>query len=104
MKLLGDMNLSPRRVDYLEVAGHVDTHWSMVGSQNAPDERQMEWAQENDHILLTYDLDFGTTLVAQRAAHPSVIQIRSDDLNRKKAVWYLLMCWKGFRLSFRLVH
>ncbi len=37
MKILIDMNLSPAWVEVLEKAGHTASHWSTVGSLNAPD-------------------------------------------------------------------
>jgi predicted nuclease of predicted toxin-antitoxin system len=81
MKLLVDMNLSPRCVRHLELAGYGATHWSNLDVHNAPDEELMQLVQDNDHIVLTQDLDFGTILAAQRLVHRSVIQIRSDDLS-----------------------
>jgi len=36
MKLLVDMNLSPRRVDALAHAGIKAAHWSTLGAANAP--------------------------------------------------------------------
>ena len=46
MKILIDMNLSPTWVAVLEEAGHTATHWSNVGSLNAPDREIMAWAKE----------------------------------------------------------
>jgi predicted nuclease of predicted toxin-antitoxin system len=37
MKILIDMNLSPRWVSVLSAAGISTVHWSSVGSANAPD-------------------------------------------------------------------
>jgi len=36
MKILIDMNLSPSWVSVLEEAGHTASHWSTIGSLNAP--------------------------------------------------------------------
>ena len=44
MKLLLDMNLTPRWVPYLESAGIEALHWSKVGRANAPDEEIMAYA------------------------------------------------------------
>jgi predicted nuclease of predicted toxin-antitoxin system len=84
MKLLVDMNLSPRWIAFLTAAEHDAVHWSNVGAPDAPDEALMLWAHENGHVVLTQDLDFGTILAAQRVASPSVVQIRSDDLSIEK--------------------
>jgi predicted nuclease of predicted toxin-antitoxin system len=40
----------------------------------------MRWAAENDHIVLTNDLDFGAILAATHGTKPSVVQIRGDLL------------------------
>ncbi len=37
MKLLVDMNLSPRWVNLLADAGIEAAHWSMLGARNAPE-------------------------------------------------------------------
>ena len=40
----------------------------------------MQWAKENNYIVFTNDLDFGTLLAATQAKFPSVIQVRTQDL------------------------
>lgn len=40
----------------------------------------MEWAIAHNHIVLTHDLDFATTLALTHAAGPSVIQVRTTDV------------------------
>ena len=81
MKLLIDMNLSPRWVDVLVNAGIEAAHWSAVGAYNAPDSEIMAYAKANDYIVLTHDLDFSTILAATHGEKPSVVQIRADDVN-----------------------
>jgi predicted nuclease of predicted toxin-antitoxin system len=44
------------------------------------DRELMRWALENDHIVLTADLDFGAVLAVTQGIKPSVIQIRSELL------------------------
>jgi len=80
MKILVDMNLSPRWVAALEAAGVEARHWSTIGAPGAPDEDVLNWAAANGFILLTHDLDFGAILAFSGAVTPSVIQIRTDDL------------------------
>ena len=80
MKVLVDMNLSPRWVAALQERGVMSRHWSAVGAPDAPDEDVLSWAAANGFVLLTHDLDFGAILAYSGAATPSVIQIRSDDL------------------------
>ncbi|MDR4513612.1 DUF5615 family PIN-like protein [Nitrosomonas sp.] len=81
MKLLIDMNLSPRWVDVLVNAGIEAAHWSAVGAYNAPDSEIMAYAKANDYIVLTHDLDFSAILAATHGDKPSVVQIRADDVN-----------------------
>jgi predicted nuclease of predicted toxin-antitoxin system len=81
MKLLVDMNLSPRWTGLLSSSGFEAAHWSTVGAKNAPDFQIMAYALANDFVVLTHDLDFGTILAATQGHKPSVVQIRADDVN-----------------------
>lgn len=81
MKLLIDMNLSPRWVERLSTAGLSAVHWSSVGRADAPDAEIMAYAAEHDFVVLTHDLDFGAILAATHGAKPSVVQIRAENLS-----------------------
>ncbi len=81
MKLLIDMNLSPRWVDVLVNAGIEAVHWASIGAYNASDSEIMAYAKENDYIVLTHDLDFSAILAATHGEKPSVVQIRADDVS-----------------------
>ena len=78
MKVLIDMNLSPRWVHFLEDAGHDAQHWSARGRWDADDQEILDAARESGAVLLTQDLDFGTMLAIGGHALPSVIQIRAQ--------------------------
>ena len=80
MRLLVDMNLSPRWVGVLVDAGFEAAHWSTLGASNVPDSQIMAYARENDCVVLTHDLDFGAILAATHGEKPSVIQIRAEDV------------------------
>lgn len=80
MKFIVDMNLSPRWVGYLRVAGFDAEHWSAIGENTATDALIMRTAQDLGAVVLTNDLDFGTMLASSGAEGPSVIQIRAVDL------------------------
>ena len=80
MKLLIDMNLSPKWVLVLKEAGLEATHWSSIGRPDAPDYEIMAYARSNGYVVFTHDLDFGTILAATKADCPSVIQIRTQDV------------------------
>ena len=80
MKLLIDVNLSPKWVPALAEHGISARHWTNLGACDAPDTEIMAWAREHDHIVFTHDLDFGTLLALTYAKGPSVIQVRTQDI------------------------
>ena len=79
MKVLVDMNLSPRWVGVLIGAGIDAAHWSAVGAHDAPDREIMAHALANDFVVLTHDLDFSAILAATQGKKPSVVQLRADN-------------------------
>lgn len=81
MKILVDMNLSPRWIGVLAGEGIQGIHWSTVGASNAPDTEIMTYALANGYVVLTHDLDFGAILAATRGEKPSVVQIRAQDVS-----------------------
>lgn len=80
MKLLVDMNLSPRWVAFLQSAGFEAVHWSQVGDPTADDAELMAYAIREKSVVLTQDLDFGSILAVTAGIDPSVVQLRSGDL------------------------
>ncbi len=81
MKLLVDMNLSPRWTGMLAGFGFEAVHWSTLGAMNAPDSEIMAYARMNNYVVLTHDLDFGAILAATHGEKPSVVQIRAEDVS-----------------------
>src|SRR5215210_1450573 len=80
MKILVDMNLSPDWVEVFARHGLSAVHWSTVGDPRAEDPVLMQWARDNDYIVFTHDLDFGTLLALTQAESPSVVQVRTQDV------------------------
>jgi predicted nuclease of predicted toxin-antitoxin system len=80
VKLVVDMNLSPRWVEYLTARGFVVIHWLTAGAPDAKDAEIIEFARTNDYVVLTNDLDFGAILAVTKGAKPSVVQIRANDV------------------------
>ncbi len=78
MKVLVDMNLSPDWVGFFAEAGFEAIHWSNVGSKSATDRELMRRAGENDHVVLTADLDFGAHSCGDARYQTDVIQVRSE--------------------------
>lgn len=81
MRVLIDMNLSPRWANFLEQSGVPARHWSSLGALNAADIEIMAFARLNSYIVLTHDLDFGAILAATQGEKPSVVQIRAADVS-----------------------
>lgn len=81
MKILIDMNLSPRWTNLLVECGYEAHHWSRLGMVTAPDTEIMAFARAHGYVVLTQDLDFGEILAVTHGEKPSVLQIRSDDLD-----------------------
>ncbi|MBX3111991.1 MAG: DUF5615 family PIN-like protein [Fimbriimonadaceae bacterium] len=81
MRLLLDMNLSPSWVAVLSESGHDTEHWSNIGPGDASDQEVLAYAAQQDRVLLTHDLDFGAILAATGRSRPSVLQIRSHDID-----------------------
>ncbi len=80
MKVLVDMNLSPRWVSLLAAAGAESLHWSDVGAANATDAEIMSYAAAKGYVVLTHDLDFGAMLAATSQTKPSIVQLRASDV------------------------
>jgi predicted nuclease of predicted toxin-antitoxin system len=73
MKIVIDMNISPDLVSILKDNGFEAIHWLTIGATNAPDREIIAWAKNNNYVILTHDLDFGTILAVSQASAPSVI-------------------------------
>ena len=81
MKILLDMNLSPRWRTFLEREHLFAAHWSDLGQVGAPDAEILAYAAQHDYMVLTQDLDFSAILAATSGIKPSVVQLRSDNLD-----------------------
>lgn len=81
MKLLVDMNLSPRWCGYLQSGGLEAKHWSELGAANTSDVEIMAYARAHGYVVLTHDLDFGAVLAATGGLGPSVVQLRARDIS-----------------------
>lgn len=80
LRLLIDMNLSPEWIATLSNEGFDTLHWSTVGDPRATDISIMQWARDNDRVVFTHDLDFGTLLALTHANGPSVLQVRGQNV------------------------
>lgn len=96
MKLVVDMNLSPRWVPWLGEHGHVAHHWAGIGAVDAADARIMDHALGTDAIVLTNDLDFGALLASSGNSGPSVVLIRASILAPENLGPRVLECLTRF--------
>jgi len=90
MKILIDMNLSPRWADTFTSAGFEAAHWSSIGSPETPDQQIMEFAAQFDWVVFTHDLDFGAILAVTHGLKPSVVQIRSEAVSPEQVAHLVL--------------
>lgn len=75
MKIVVDMNLSTDWACALQEARFDAVHWSDVGAEDAPDEEIVAWAQTNNAVILTRDLDFGAIVTLLGLDSPSIVQL-----------------------------
>ncbi len=80
MRLLVDMNLSPKWVALFLDSGWEAVHWSAVGQATALDS-QIMYAAANKYVVVTHDLDFSAILAVTHGKKPSVVLIRCEDLS-----------------------
>ena len=86
MKLLLDMNIPLKYLSLLKDKNFEVLHWSEAGDPKASDSQIMEFARENDFIIVTYDLDFSAILSNTHDLKPSVVQIRATVPNAAQIV------------------
>jgi len=90
VKLLVDMDLSPRWVSVFHMAGFVAEHWSDVGDVRASDSEVVAYARAHDYVVVTRDLGFSALLAASGV--PSVVQIRAGTAN-PEAIGDMVIDW-----------
>ena len=96
MKLLFDMNLSPKLADILMAKGIESVHWFKIGAPEAADSEILAYASENDYIIVTSDLDFSTIMSISHGSKPSVIQIRVQGFQKDRTVDLIIFAIKQF--------
>jgi predicted nuclease of predicted toxin-antitoxin system len=80
MKILVDVNLSPKWTGFLNRNNIEAVHWSSIGPPDASDYEIMTYAKAHSFTVLTNDLDFGFILAITQGKKPSVIQTRTGAL------------------------
>ena len=81
MKILIDMNLSPRWTGIFMDNNMEAVHWSSIGTADASDNEIISYAKDNGYVIFTHDLDFSSILAITHSNKPSVIQVRTGDIS-----------------------
>ena len=86
MKILLDMNIPFKYAELLANKNVDCVRWSDIGSPKTTDTEIMDYARNNDFIVLTFDLDFSAILSMTHELKPSIVQIRASIFHAEKAV------------------
>ena len=89
MKLLLDQGLPRSAAALLRNAGVDTVHTGEIGYATAEDVAIIEWARQEERVIVTLDADFHALLALSGAASPSVIRIRIERL-RAEALMELI--------------
>lgn len=79
LRLLADMNISPRTVQALSKAGWDTVRVSGPLSEESSDETILSYAAETSRVVCTQDLDFSDLLALAGRDRPSLITLRMSD-------------------------
>ena len=92
MKILIDMNLSSAWVSVLEEAGHTASHWSTIGSMNAPDREILSWAKDEiGYVLFTHLTSIlGQSSLPLKPKDQALSKLGSEDISPDHAKSLLL--------------
>jgi predicted nuclease of predicted toxin-antitoxin system len=96
MKLVVDMNLTPRWIEFLRSADFESAHWSDIGDPRATDRSITDWARINGYVILTNDMDFPQILAYTQANAPSVVLLRGAPLTPEARGVALLLALRHF--------
>ena len=95
VRLLADMNISPKTVEALEQRGWDVIRVSQVLPMDAPDTRILSFAREEGRVVLTHDLDFSALLALGGHQQPSLITLRLTLSDPKTVTHRLLAVLPG---------
>ncbi len=81
MKILADIPISPRTVEFLKKHGFECYHLIEFKMGTATDDEIVNFAKDKGYTILTEDLDFGAILAYTKEIKPSIIILRVGNLN-----------------------
>lgn len=76
MRLIADLHIAPRTVNYLKTLGHDVLRVPEVLPATAPDTQIIEYALQDRRTILTQDLDFSAEIALSGRTFPSVVLLR----------------------------
>jgi len=79
LEFLANMNISPLTVEQLRTYGWNIARVSEVMDKGSKDIDILIYAQKQNKVLITQDLDFSTILALSGYAKPSLINLRLED-------------------------
>lgn len=79
MRILADVHISPRTIEFLNIVGHDTIPVGSVLPVTASDESIIETAVALDRVVLTQDLGFAALLATSGAIRPSIVTLRLDS-------------------------
>jgi predicted nuclease of predicted toxin-antitoxin system len=90
MNFLLNVGISPRLGKFLENEGHSYRYVPYFFSNKISDLEILDIALNNDEVVITHDLDFGTLLAFSKQEKPSVILFRIHHINAE--LFYKIIC------------
>lgn len=90
MRLIADLHIAPRTVEYLKTLGHDVLRVPEVLPATAPDTEIITYAAQDRRTILTQDLDFSAEIALSGQTYPSVILLRLSS-SRIESVNKVLM-------------
>jgi predicted nuclease of predicted toxin-antitoxin system len=76
IRLLADMNISPKTVEAMRKRGWDILRVSNFLPANASDQQILQFARQENRILITQDLDFSALLALAGENQPSLVTLR----------------------------
>ena len=76
MKLLADLHISPRTVEFLRRLGHDVARINEIMSPDSSDQAVVAEAAKQHRVIVTQDLDFSSIIALAGRKDPSIITLR----------------------------
>jgi len=79
MRLLADLHIAPRTVEFLRTLGHDVCRVTDLLPANASDKEIVERAEQEHCTILTQDLDFSSIIALSGRRTPSLLSLRLNS-------------------------